>query len=122
MRSAQTGRAGFSLIEVLVALVILAISLATASRAISGWMNVSQRQGDTLRAQLCTDNALNTLRLARQMPGTGNSSQLCEQAGQTLEVRLQVTPTPNPAFFRVDAQVFSRQQPVLRVTSLLGRY
>jgi general secretion pathway protein I len=122
MRSAQTDRAGFSLIEVLVALVILAICLATASRAISGWMNVSQRQGDTLRAQMCADNALNNLRLARQMPGTGSSSQLCEQAGQTLEVRLQVTPTPNPAFFRLDVQVFSRQQPVLRVTSLLGRY
>jgi general secretion pathway protein I len=122
MKLTGTGRAGFSLIEVLVALVILAICLATASRAISGWMNVSQRQDETLRAQLCADNALNTLRLARQMPGTGSSSQVCVQAGQSLDVRLQVTPTPNPAFFRVDAQVFSLQQPVLRVTALLGRY
>jgi general secretion pathway protein I len=122
MTSDPSNTTGFSLIEVLVALMIVAICLATASRAISGWMSVSQRQGETLRAQLCADNALNGLRLARQMPGTGSSTQACEQAGQALEVRLQITATPNPAFFRVDAQVFSQRQPVLRVTSLLGRY
>ncbi len=122
MTSMRRTAAGFSLIEVLVAVVILAICMATASRAITGWMNASQRQAQTLRAQLCADNALNTLRLARQMPGTGSSSQVCEQGGQRLDVRLQVSATPNPAFFRVDAQVFSQQQPVLRVTSLLGRY
>jgi general secretion pathway protein I len=106
----------------MVALVILALCLGSASQAISGWFRVSQRQGETLRAQLCADNALNELRLARQMPGTGVRTQVCNQAGQNLNVRLEVTPTPNPSFFRVDAQVFALQQPVLRVTTIVGRY
>ncbi len=113
---------GLSLIEVLVALFILALMLATASQAISGWLRVAQRQSDTLRAQLCADNALHELRLRRTLPGVGTSTQPCEQMGQVMQVRLEVSPTPNPAFFRVDAQVSLRQQPVLRVSSILGRY
>lgn len=122
MSPASSEPRGFSLIEVLVALLILALSLASATQAISGWLRTSQRQGETLRAQLCADNALNELRLARQMPGTGVRTQACPQAGQTLQVRMEVNPTPNPSFFRVDAQVFTGSQPVLRVTTLIGRY
>ena len=113
---------GLSLIEVLVALFILALLLATASQAISGWLRVAQRQSDTLRAQLCADNALHELRLRRSMPGTGSSTVMCEQAGQVLQVQLDISPTPNPVFLRVDASVSVRQQPVLRVSSILGRY
>ena len=122
MKQTRSAQLGLSLIEVLVALVILALSLATASRAISGWIQASQRQGDALLAQICADNALNELRLARQMPGTGVRTLNCEQAGQRFDVRLEVMPTPNPSFFRVDAQVTHRQQSVLRVTTILGRY
>ena len=113
---------GLSLIEVLVALLIVALALATASQAIAGWLRTQQRQADLLRAQLCADNALNALRLARQMPGIGVQTQACVQAGQTLQVRTEVSATPNPSFVRVDAQVFTAQQPVLRLTSILGRY
>ncbi|MEY2804128.1 MAG: type secretion system minor pseudopilin GspI [Pseudomonadota bacterium] len=122
----MTGRSnsprGLSLVEVLVALLILALTLATASQAISGWLRGSQRQADQLRAQWCADNALTALRLARQMPGTGSSTQDCTQAGELMQVRLEVNPTPNPAFFRVDVQVLARQSPVLRATTILGRY
>ncbi len=122
----MTGRSnsprGLSLVEVLVALLILALTLATASQAISGWLRGSQRQADQLRAQWCADNALTALRLARQMPGTGSSTQDCTQAGELMQVRLEVNPTPNPAFFRVDVQVLARQIPVLRATTILGRY
>ena len=121
--SLRSGRmSGLSLIEVLVALVILALTLATASQAISGWLRSSQRQADSLRAEWCADNALTALRLARQMPGIGSNTQTCAQAGQSLQVQVDVNPTPNPAFFRVDVQVFNAQHSVLRVTSILGRY
>lgn len=113
---------GLSLIEVLVALFILALLLATASQAISGWLRVAQRQGDALRAQLCADNALNEWRLRRTLPGIGTTTVACEQGGQVLQVQLEISPTPNPAFLRVDASVWARQQPVLRVSGILGRY
>ncbi|MDI9331626.1 MAG: type II secretion system minor pseudopilin GspI [Alphaproteobacteria bacterium] len=122
MKPWQRSASGLTLIEVLVALVVLALALATASQAISGWLRAGQRQGETLRAQLCADNAMAELRLTRQMPGIGSRTRPCEQAGLTLSVRTEVSPTPNPSFFRIDVQVFTPQNPVLRVTSILGRY
>ena len=111
---------GFTLIEVLVALGIVALALMTGLKATQALTNSAQRQSDVLWAQLCADNALNALRLSRQLPGVGDSSVTCVQAQQTLRVQLSVRPTPNPSFRRVDAQVWSQATPILRVTTVLG--
>jgi general secretion pathway protein I len=113
--------AGFTLIEVLVALGIVALALMTGLKASQSLVLSAQRQSDLLWAQICADNALNALRLSRQLPGMGDQSITCEQVGQTLRVQLSVRPTPNPAFRRVDAQVWSHTTPVLRVTTVLGQ-
>ena len=42
--------------------------------------------------------------------------------GQPFNVHMKVSPTPNPNFLRVDAQVFEGASPVLRVSTVLGRY
>ena len=109
-------------LALLVALGIVALALMTGLKATQTLTTSAQRQSELLWAQLCADNALNALRLARQMPGIGVRTQACVQAGQTLQVRTEVSATPNPSFVRVDAQVFTAQQPVLRLTSILGRY
>ena len=111
---------GFTLIEVLVALGIVALALMTGLKATQALTHSAQRQSDVLWAQLCADNALNGLRLSRQLPGVGDSSVTCVQAQQTLRVQLSVRPTPNPSFRRVDAQVWSQATPILRVTTVLG--
>lgn len=119
LASASSSR-GFTLIEVLVALGIVALALMTGLKATQALTASAQRQSEVLWAQLCADNALNTLRLSRQLPGMGDSSVTCVQAQQTLRVQLSVRPTPNPAFRRVDAQVWSQATPILRVTTVLG--
>jgi general secretion pathway protein I len=45
----------------------------------------------------------------------------CPQASLSLDVVLNVQTTPNPAFRRVDAQVFLKTSPLLRVSTILGR-
>ena len=35
---------------------------------------------------------------------------------------VSVLPTPNPSFRRVDAQVFDGESPVLRLSTIVGRY
>ena len=112
---------GFTLIEVLVALGIVALALMTGLKATQALTTSAQRQSELLWAQLCADNALNSLRLSRQFPGMGDTSIECPQAQQTLRVQLSVRPTPNPAFRRVDAQVWLHTSPILRVTTVLGR-
>ncbi len=96
---------GFTLIEVLVALAVVAITLSAGLQATGALTRAATRQTDQWLAQLCAENALTRLRLARQLPDVGDSVAACEQAGQTLQVRLAVLPTPNPNFRRVDATV-----------------
>jgi len=52
----------------------------------------------------------------------GDAEQACQQAGQDFTVRVHVAPTPNPSFRRVDAQVFTANLPVLRLSTVMGRY
>jgi general secretion pathway protein I len=112
---------GFTLIEVLVALGIVAIALTAGLKATAALGRNAQRQSDVMLAQLCAENELIKLRLARQMPGVGDSSSTCTQAGEELLVQDTVRPTPNPNFLRVDARVFKNGEPVFQITTVMGR-
>ena len=113
---------GFTLIEVLVALAIVALALMAGARVSASLTHNAQRQSDAMLAQICADNALIQLRLSQQLPSVGETHIACEQASQTFDVALTVNTTPNPAFRRVDGQVFGARYPVLRVTTVVGRY
>jgi general secretion pathway protein I len=113
---------GFTLIEVLVALGIVAIALTAGLQATTALTNNAMRQSDILLAHLCAENELVKARLSRQMPGVGDSSQSCEQAGKSFSVNVSVRPTPNPSFRRVDAQVSEGKVPVLSLVTVIGRY
>lgn len=113
---------GFTLIEVLVALGIVALALAAGVRATESITRNAERQSDLILSQLCAENVLITLRLARQMPAVGENNIACEQAGRKLTVRVQVQPTPNPNFLRVEAQVQDAAVPLLAITTVIGRY
>ena len=113
---------GFTLIEVLVALAIVALALLSGLKVSGSLTHNAQRQTDVMLAQLCADNTLNQLRLAQQMPNVGQSRAPCSQAERSLEVVLNVSPTPNPAFRRVNAQVFDGNSPILNIATVLGRY
>ena len=113
---------GFTLIEVLVALAIVAIALLSGLKVSGALTYNAQRQTDVMLAQLCADNALHQLRLAQQMPNVGESRVPCAQAERSFEVVLYVSTTPNPSFRRVNAQVFDGASPVLNIATVLGRY
>ncbi|QDL36347.1 type II secretion system minor pseudopilin GspI [Rhodoferax sediminis] len=118
----RAAASGFTLIEVLVALTIVAIALAAGTQATMALTTHAQRQSDILLAHLCAENELVKVRLLRQMPGVGDSSVTCEQAGHPFDVAISVRPTPNPSFQRVDAQVFDGATPVLRLSTIVGRF
>lgn len=113
---------GFTLIEVLVALGIVAVALAAGARATSALTENASRQRDALLAQLCAQNTLVQLRLSRQLPDVGDSTQSCEQARRRFTVRLSVRGTPNPSFRRVDARVSEGDTPLLSLSTVVGRY
>lgn len=117
---------GFTLIEVLVALAVIAITLAAGLQATGALTRAAGRQTDQWLAQLCAENELTRLRLDRQLPGVGDNTVSCEQVGQTMQVRLSVLPTPNPNFRRIDAVVVAPVDGVevrlLTLSTVLGRY
>jgi len=113
---------GFTLVEVLVALGIVAVALTAGLKATASLAYNAQRQSDAMLAQLCAENELIRVRLSRQMPPVGDTPGTCEQAGQTLQLIASVRPTPNPNFLRVEARVFREQTPLLQITTVVGRY
>ena len=113
---------GFTLIEVLVALGIVAIALAAGVRSTGALSRNAERQSQLLMAQLCADNALVAVRLSKQMPAVGENSSRCEQAGHSLDVTLSVNPTPNPNFLRVQARVTEQDLALLTLSTVVGRY
>ena len=117
---------GFTLIEVLVALSIVAIALMAGLRATDALSRNASRQSTQWLAQICAENEFTKLRLSRQMPSVGISSANCPQANLNLRVNLNVQATPNPNFRRIDAQVDwvtdSATTPVLQLSTVLGRY
>jgi len=116
-------RNGFTLIEVMVALAIVAIALAAGTQAVNALGRNAQRQSDMVLAQLCAENELAKVRLASQMPAVGDSMLACTQAGTVFTVAVTTTSTLNPNFRRVDVQVRDADQwPVLRLSTVVGRF
>jgi general secretion pathway protein I len=113
---------GFTLIEVLVALSIVAIALLAGTQATNALTNTAVRQSDLLLGHLCAENELTRVRLLKQMPVVGNYDVRCDQAGIGFDVAMNVVPTPNPNFRRVDAQVRHDGVPVLKLSTVMGRF
>ncbi len=114
---------GFTLVEVLVALAIVAIALGAGLRSAGVLADNADRLAAVSAAQWCADNQLTGLRLARQLPGIGDSDFTCEQLGRSFKGQLQTRPTPNPNFRRVDARVTTEDGvPLVSLSTVLGRY
>lgn len=121
----ETRRAarGFTLIEVLVALAVVAIALTAGLKAAGALTNNAARLGDTMAAQWCAENELAGLVLRRQFPPVGDGSFSCTQGGRSYQGTLVVRPTPNPNFRRVDAVLRDEAgQPLLTLSTILPRY
>ena len=117
----MTRQRAFTLIEVLVALAVTATALVTGMRAASALAENAGRQSQFMLAQLCAENHLVQLRLARRLPNTGTGTEICEQAGRTFRIEQNVHTTPNPYFRRVELDVNEDGHSVLQMSAVIGR-
>jgi general secretion pathway protein I len=117
----RAGR-GFTLIEVLVALAIVAVTIGAGIRAAGALTDNTTRLADVTAGQWCADNRLTALKLAGTYPDIGDSDFSCDQLGRTYAGKQIVRPTPNPNFRRVDAQVYDDAgHQILSLSTVIGR-
>jgi len=114
------GMAGFTLLEVLIALVIAAVALAAAVRALGFSTDHAHSLLERGLAMQSAENHLAELRLAGAWPAPGEQSVPCPQGGLALICRQVVHPSQNRNFRQVTVTVAQKGGPVLaRLSGLL---
>ena len=113
---------GFTLVEVLVALAIVAVTLGAGLRAAGVVTDGARRLAEVTAAQWCADNQIAEMRLSAEFPGVGDADFSCRQLGRSYAGSLRTRPTPNPNFRRVDATVRDADgRTLVTLTAILGR-
>jgi general secretion pathway protein I len=113
--------AGFTLVEVLVALAIIAVALGSGMRALSQITTHAGRLPQMVAAQACLDNALAVLRLHGKRPAPGEQRSACTQGKYAYNVVLHVIATPNPFLMRIESRVLdSSGHALVQGVSLAG--
>jgi general secretion pathway protein I len=100
------GLAGFTLLETLVALAILAIGLAAAMRALGMATGSAADLNDRQLAGWVAQNRLAELRVQGRFPEPGLASGDVTQGGRRFQWHEETKPTANPLFRRVVVSVF----------------
>ena len=101
--------AGFTLLEVLVALVIVGTSLGASLRAVGSLTQNSSDLRTSMMATWSAENRLSQIRLAHEWPPLGQRRFDCAQGELLLVCEENVFATPNPYFRRVEVSVFNTE-------------
>lgn len=114
---------GFTLLELMVALVVVAVALLAVERTMGAAVGHAHALRSRLLAGWVAENRLNELRIQRALPVVGELAGAETQAGLTLYWRATIGPTPNPRMRRVEVQVYESSaggQSLARLTGYLA--
>jgi general secretion pathway protein I len=116
----QSGDNGFTLLETLVALAILAIALAAVMRATGAGTNHAEAMRMRVLADWVAQNRLaqHAARGDFLTPGVQNGEET--QAGVRLLWKEEIGVTPNPSFRRIEVSVYAPDEPEYALRRLTG--
>lgn len=97
---------GFTLLEVLIAMLVIGIALLALARTADGQLRQLQHLRQSTLAHWVADNTITRARLSPQPLSGGVSSGRESMGGQDFRWDLQVAPSPDPAVWRLDVVVF----------------
>lgn len=110
---------GFTLLEVLVALVIVGTALGAGLRAVGSLTQNSAGLRTAMMATWSAENRLVQIRLAGQYPELGKRGFDCPQGDLHLVCQEEVLGTPNPQLRRVEVSVYDIENPQRRILKLV---
>ena len=96
---------GFTLIEVLVALAIVAIGMAAVLESLTSSANTTMYLQDKTFASWVALNRIETVRLSGSVPQAGTSNDNVSYAGQSWEWQQKVTTTQIPGMVQIEVDV-----------------
>lgn len=117
--SRRNGARGFTLLEVLVALVIVGTALAASLRAVGSLASNSSGLRAAMMATWSAENRLVEVRLRREFPDVGKRTFPCPQGDLNLVCEEEVLPSPNPRLRRIEVSVFELEAPERRIIKLV---
>ncbi|NRR30857.1 type II secretion system minor pseudopilin GspI [Oxalobacteraceae bacterium] len=110
---------GFTLLEVLVALVIIGTALGASLRAVGSLTANSNGLRSAMMATWSAENRLVQLQLSKTFPSTGKQTFECPQGDLKLVCQEEVIASPNPRLRRVEVSVVDAAQPERRIIKLV---
>nr|WP_315220387.1 type II secretion system minor pseudopilin GspI [uncultured Duganella sp.] len=119
MRRPSRKNQGFTLLEVLVALVIVGTALGASLRAVGSLTQNSNGLRGAMMATWSAENRLVQLRLSKTFPAVGKQTFECPQGDMKLMCQEEVIASPNPRFRRVEVSVYDQSNPERRIIKLV---
>lgn len=104
---ARPGATGFTLIEVLIALAIVAISLGAVLHAIGAMAVNTDVARQRLLALWSADSALSTVSVTQSWPAPGVTTFVCPQGSYRFVCRQRVTSMQDPLLREVSVTVYA---------------
>jgi len=126
-QQSSSGRArpqGFTLLEILVAVAVVAIALTAVMTEVSRDLHNTTLLRDKTLAQWVAMNTVNEWQLKKDWPGPGQHRGETEMAGQNWYWTVKVSTTDDPNVRRLDVEVSERRdakQPRAALLAYLGR-
>ncbi len=111
---------GFTLIEILVALAIVAVALSAGMRALAQSADSATALKARTLALWVAQNRLAAAQAAAPWPGLGDYRGSAAQADAAFLWRESVTATPNPAFRKIEITVMEPERPDYGIAHLVG--
>jgi general secretion pathway protein I len=112
---------GFTLLEILVALAVLAIALTATARGIGAAIDTTAELRERTLARWIAEDKLALLELSRAWPAPDTTEGDAEMGGRKYRWRQQVSTTPVARMRRVELGVFlpGAETPLARLTGFL---
>jgi general secretion pathway protein I len=110
---------GFTLLEVLVALVIVGTALGAGLRAVGSLTSNSAGLRTSMMATWSAENRLVQIRLGKEFPEIGKRSFDCPQGDLHLVCQEEVIISPNPLLRRIEVSVFDIENPNRQIVKLI---